>query len=105
MINLEAICRRVCSLAEEVGVFIVNEKSKISVESIEEKGLNNFVTYVDKTSEQKIVAALQEILPEAGFQTEEKTNETVGNVYNWIIDPLDGTTNFIHGIPNYCISI
>ena len=45
------------------------------------------------------------MLPEAGFVTEEKTSTIRGEKYNWIIDPLDGTTNFIHGIPTYSISI
>jgi myo-inositol-1(or 4)-monophosphatase len=45
------------------------------------------------------------LLPEAGFVTEEKTATIAGEQYDWIIDPLDGTTNFIHGLPTYAISI
>ena len=52
-----------------------------------------------------IVAALEKLLPEAGFITEEKTISRTGERYNWIIDPLDGTTNFIHGLPVYSVSI
>ena len=52
-----------------------------------------------------VVALLQEIFPEAGFITEEGTNTTRGEVYNWVIDPLDGTTNFIHGLPVFAVSI
>jgi len=52
-----------------------------------------------------IVSALQEVLPEAGFITEEKTISRVGERFNWIIDPLDGTTNFIHGLPVFSVSI
>ena len=58
-----------------------------------------------KTSEKKIVAGLEKIFPQAGFITEEKTINKIGEEYNWIIDPLDGTTNFIHSIPCYAISI
>ncbi|MND96102.1 Inositol-1-monophosphatase [compost metagenome] len=52
-----------------------------------------------------IVKGLQVIIPEAGFVTEEETINKQGEIYNWIVDPLDGTTNFIHGIPAFSISI
>ena len=103
--NLELICQQVCELAREVGNFIQNENKKLKPESIEIKGLNDFVTYVDKTSEKKLVEKLLQLLPEAGFITEEKTISKKGEHYNWIIDPLDCTTNFIHSLPCYCISI
>ena len=74
-------------------------------ESIEFKGLNDLVSYVDKNAEKQLVRNLSKLLPGAGFTTEEETINSRGEVYNWIIDPLDGTTNFIHGIPTYAISI
>jgi myo-inositol-1(or 4)-monophosphatase len=52
-----------------------------------------------------IVAGLEKVLSEAGFVPEEKTTTKIGERYNWIIDPLDGTTNFIHGVPTYSVSI
>jgi myo-inositol-1(or 4)-monophosphatase len=63
------------------------------------------VSYVDKTAEIALVKGLRILLPEAGFVTEEKTASIAGEQYDWIIDPLDGTTNFIHGLPTYAISI
>jgi myo-inositol-1(or 4)-monophosphatase len=63
------------------------------------------VSYVDKESELRIVDGLHKILPEAGFIAEEGTGEQKPDGLNWIIDPLDGTTNFIHGLPPYAISI
>lgn len=63
------------------------------------------VSYVDKTAEEKLVAELSKILPEAGFITEENTISKTGERYNWVIDPLDGTTNFIHGMPPFSVSI
>lgn len=101
--DLELINKQVVALAKEVGAFI-REQNKKSKE-IEIKGKNNFVTYTDKTSEELIVEGLQKILPEAGFIAEEGSNTTKGERYNWIIDPLDGTTNFIHGLPPFAISI
>ena len=74
-------------------------------QAIEFKGLNDLVSYVDKNAEKQLVRNLVKLIPEAGFITEEETLNTTGAVFNWIIDPLDGTTNFIHGLPTYAISI
>ncbi len=104
-INLETICQKVCELSKTTGGFILAERSKFSTTQIEIKGKNDFVSYVDKTSEKLIVEGLEKLLPEAGFIAEEGTSTKKGDVYNWIIDPLDGTTNFIHGIPCFAISI
>jgi myo-inositol-1(or 4)-monophosphatase len=104
-INLETICHNVCELSKTTGAFILAERSKFSTTQIEIKGKNDFVSYVDKTSEKLIVEGLEKLLPEAGFIAEEGTSTKKGEVYNWIIDPLDGTTNFIHGIPCFAISI
>ncbi|HRG57343.1 MAG TPA: inositol monophosphatase family protein [Bacteroidia bacterium] len=104
-INYQSICNNVIEIAKKTAQYIQSEKGKISAQQIEIKGLNDFVTRVDKTSEKLIIEALEPLVPEAGFIAEENTKSQKGDVYNWIIDPLDGTTNFIHGIPCYCISI
>lgn len=103
--ELDQIVNKVIEISKEVGGFIREQRKTFSSDKIEIKGLNDLVSYVDKTAEQKIVTSLQTVLPEAGFITEEKTINTVGERYNWIIDPLDGTTNFIHGLPVYSVSI
>jgi len=103
--NLEHICTQVCNLSKEVGLFIKSERNSNKNINIEVKGIHDFVTYVDKTSEKKLVDELSKILPEAGFIAEEGTSTKKGEIYNWIIDPLDGTTNYIHGLPPYAISI
>lgn len=104
-IDLQTLCQEVCILTKQVGTFIKSEREKFSVKSIEVKGKNDFVSYVDKTSEMKIIERLSALLPESGFIAEEGTSTKKGEIYNWVIDPLDGTTNFIHGIPCYSISI
>jgi myo-inositol-1(or 4)-monophosphatase len=104
-INLQNLCQEVCTLSKQVGAFIKNERKLFSVNKIEVKGKNDFVSYVDKTSEIKIIEGLSALLPDSGFIAEEGTSTKKGDVYDWIIDPLDGTTNFIHGIPCYSISI
>jgi len=102
---LQQIVTQVIELSKQVGAFIKQERSTFNQDAIEYKGLNDMVSYVDKTAEEKIVAGLEKILPEAGFITEEKTKNKIGERYNWIIDPLDGTTNFIHGLPVFSVSI
>ena len=104
MIDLENLTKQVVIIAKEVGEFIRHERKNFKYETVEIKGLNDLVSYVDKTSEQRIVLHLQALLPDAGFIVEENTKSEI-KTYNWIVDPLDGTTNFIHGIPSYAISI
>jgi myo-inositol-1(or 4)-monophosphatase len=103
--DYELLCDKVLSITRLTGNFIRKESMGFDAKSIEHKGLNDLVSYVDKEAEQQLVANLSELIPEAGFITEEKTINRTGEVYNWIIDPLDGTTNFIHGLPTYSISI
>jgi myo-inositol-1(or 4)-monophosphatase len=99
------LCDKVLTITRLTGNFIRKESLSFNEKSIEFKGLNDLVSYVDKQAEAQLVSNLQQLLPDAGFITEEKTINKVGPVYNWIIDPLDGTTNFIHGLPTYSISI
>jgi myo-inositol-1(or 4)-monophosphatase len=103
--NYELICNKVISVVKLTGNFIRKEAMQFDVQKIEYKGLNDMVSYVDKTAEQKLVQNLEKLIPDAGFITEEKTINRAGKTYTWIIDPLDGTTNFIHGIPAYGISV
>ena len=105
MISLESLCHDVVELCREVGIFIKMEEAKVHQEDIETKSKNSLVSYVDKTAEERLVADLAQFLPEAGFIAEEGTSSKVGETYNWIIDPLDGTTNFLHGIPTYSVSV
>ena len=103
--DLENLCAQVKNLAIDTGYFILNEQKRFSSEDIQSKGVHNYVTYVDTTSEEKLVTGLKILLPEAGFIAEEGTVNLKGDRFNWIIDPLDGTTNFIHGLPPYAVSI
>ncbi|MFB9844695.1 inositol monophosphatase family protein [Mucilaginibacter ginsenosidivorans] len=103
--HLENLTKQVVDIAKQAGDFIRQERKSFSPDKIEYKGLNDLVSYVDKGAEKIIVAGLEKLLPESGFITEEKTTTKTGERYNWIIDPLDGTTNFIHGLPTYSVSI
>ncbi|MEE4178198.1 MAG: inositol monophosphatase family protein [Bacteroides sp.] len=101
----ERLCRQVYDLAKGTGEFIRKEVDRLQHHQIESKGIHNFVTYVDKTAEKQLVEGLQKLLPEAGFIVEENTIDKQGESLQWVVDPLDGTTNFIHGVPVFSISI
>ncbi|TZF83974.1 inositol monophosphatase [Pedobacter sp. BS3] len=103
--DLKQITFDIIAIAKEAGNFIRQESAGFTTSKIEYKGLNNLVSYVDKESEKLIVAKLSALLPQAGFITEEETVNVTGEEFNWIVDPLDGTTNFIHGLPAYAVSI
>ena len=102
--QLSSIIQDVECIAKKAGAFIRVERLNFQFNKAEVKAKNDLVSYVDKTSEKIIVDFLAEKYPDFGFITEENTSTTQKET-NWIIDPLDGTTNFIHGIPCYAVSI
>lgn len=101
------ILNNVCDIAVKVGRYQAEQRKIFSLDRVESKHSHDYVSYVDKESERMIVAALRELLPDAGFITEEQTTEQSGAnaEYVWIIDPLDGTTNFIHDLGPWCVCI
>jgi myo-inositol-1(or 4)-monophosphatase len=103
--ELEKICREIIIVAKEAGDFIQQESKKFTLENIEYKSAKELVSYVDKEAEKLIVKKLKIILPEAGFITEEGTEVQKRKSLTWIIDPLDGTTNFLHRLPTYSVCI
>ena len=117
--DLQQLTLGVCKVAREAGAYINKERANFSLDKVERKHAHDYVSYVDKGSEQFIVSKLREILPEAGFITEEGTTKDDGrgqmedasdvspqpSDFTWVVDPLDGTTNFIHGFAPYAVSI
>jgi myo-inositol-1(or 4)-monophosphatase len=69
------------------------------------KQANDYVTQVDRAAEEAIIDVVRKAYPDHGFMAEESGTTAVETPYRWIIDPLDGTTNYIHGFPQYCVSI
>jgi myo-inositol-1(or 4)-monophosphatase len=104
-IDYQAICKEVQEIAKESGNFIRTERKKISKSDIKLKSHSSLVTYVDKQSEAQIVEHLKRLIPSSGFITEEGTASYSLERYKWIVDPLDGTTNFVHGIYPHSVSI
>jgi myo-inositol-1(or 4)-monophosphatase len=103
--NLEQLVKPTIEIAKKAGAFIRKERQNFNLERVESKGFNDLVSYVDKETEKIIVAGLKEIVPDAGFITEERTVDQIETPWKWIVDPLDGTTNFVHGVPVYSVSI
>lgn len=104
--NLQEITLQVANLSRQTGGFVRKSASEFNRESIEYKGLNDMVSYVDKETEKRLVEGLRNILPEAGFIAEEGTGQkTDDQEFAWIVDPVDGTTNYMHGLPVFAISI
>ncbi len=94
------------AISKDVGAYLLQEQSGIQSSDIVFKGRSNdMVSRADKEAERRFVEALSKLLPEAGFIAEEGTSKKVGEDYNWIIDPLDGTTNYLYGIPFFCTSV
>jgi myo-inositol-1(or 4)-monophosphatase len=104
--NLAELEKNVIELCHEVGSFLMKENEGFDRSKIEQKGsTSNLVSYVDKESERRLVYHLSKFLPDSGFIGEEGTDLKGLNEYQWIIDPLDGTTNYLHGLSLYAISI
>lgn len=106
MVDLRHLVEAVKEIAVDIGHFLKGERAKFDRSAVQEKGPHDYVSYVDKASEERLVSRLSALLPEAGFITEEKTTRQYAQeTYCWVIDPLDGTTNFIHDMAPYCVSI
>ena len=105
MLDLKQLTADVCCIANAIGSFLREERKHFRSEYVVEKCTHDYVSYVDKESEKKLITALSALLPEAGFIAEEGSATYNDEPYCWVIDPLDGTTNYIHDNAPYCVSI
>lgn len=103
--DLKEISHRIEIIAADAASFIMQESEGFDMKVTRSKGLHDFVSYVDLGSEKILFEKLKELLPEAGFLAEEGTSAKSGNEYCWIVDPLDGTTNFLHNLHPFSVSI
>ena len=91
--------------ARRAGTVITRASQDLGTLKVRSKTFNDFVSEVDHAAERTIIETLQDAYPDHGFIGEEGGNQNVEAENVWIIDPLDGTTNFLHGFPQYCVSI
>lgn len=103
--DLDFLTEEVKKLAKQTGEFLKKERLSFDRSRVEQKAAHDYVSYVDKASEKRIVERLHELLPEAGFIAEEGTGSLEEQEYCWVVDPLDGTSNYIHDCMPYCVSI
>ncbi len=90
--------------ARSAGNIIMRNIDRIDTLNVTSKGQNDFVSDVDRQAEAEIVSTLRKAFPEHGIYAEEGSMHK-GDEYRWIIDPLDGTTNYLHGFPQFSVSI
>ena len=93
--------------ARKAGTVINRASRNLDTLAVREKAANDYVSEVDKEAEQTIIRTLLEAYPKHSILAEESgtTNTAAQSDYQWIIDPLDGTTNFVHGFPQYAVAI
>ncbi|MCS6917336.1 MAG: inositol monophosphatase [Chitinophagales bacterium] len=103
--NLERLCHDGVAAVKQAASLIRQQRESFSVEAVQRKGIRDLVSYVDIETELLLVRELHRLLPEATFLTEEKTVLSEPSDLRWVIDPLDGTTNFVHGLPVFSISV
>lgn len=87
------------------GDYLLQNRKQLVPEDVEEKAKNSFVTYIDKGAEEIIIKHIKSHFHDHSILAEESGVQAENCPIQWIIDPLDGTTNFIHDIPFYCVSI
>jgi myo-inositol-1(or 4)-monophosphatase len=97
--------QKLAKLLRETGAYIQSQAKRVNAKDVHSKDLNSFVSYVDREAEKRLVDGLNKIQSGCTFLTEEETVEQADGPARWIIDPLDGTTNFLHGLPAYAISV
>lgn len=91
--------------ARQAGQIINRASLDIGAIEVAQKQHNDFVTNVDRAAEAMIIETLRTAYPDHAILAEESGHSELESDYQWIIDPLDGTSNFIHGFPYYCVSI
>ncbi len=91
--------------ARKAGAIITRASFDVDKLTIRTKRQHDFVSEVDHAAEDAIISVLKEAYPAHGFLAEESGYRDKQAEYLWVIDPLDGTTNFLHGVPQYCVSI
>lgn len=105
-VELEELILSVVEVVRRVGAYISSQKYKVSLEEANIKGRNELVTEIDRTAEQMLIDQLTKLRKSEILSEEFNPHVDVRKVDScWIIDPLDGTTNYVHGLPFYAVSV
>lgn len=103
--NLEKLTNQVISILDDTATYIKKERESWNNADVSIKADTSLVTSIDKSVEERLVTSFGKLLPESDFLAEEFHNQNAETDLCWIIDPIDGTTNLVHNIPMYCISV
>ncbi len=103
--NLELLTRDTIILARQAGAFLLAERDRIGEGDIGIKGQGDLVSTADHTSEAMLRDGLTALIPGSVFMGEEESPEATGGEWRWVVDPLDGTSNYLQGLPVYAVSI
>jgi myo-inositol-1(or 4)-monophosphatase len=102
---MQAMANIALRAARQASQGMVRAMDRLDVLTVEEKARNDLVSEVDRDAEAVIIEALHKAFPDHGIRGEEHGQSYPEGEFNWIIDPLDGTLNYLQGIPHFCISI
>lgn len=102
---ISALDEEIQSVIRAVGTFARKEFEVFDFSTVQYKAENDPFTHVDVATETMLMDGLRPLIPGAGFTTEEAASVPTTNGWEWVIDPIDGTSNFTHGIPHFCISV
>jgi myo-inositol-1(or 4)-monophosphatase len=105
MMDLEKLCLDAIGVVDLAAKFIKENRDKVASDQVIEKGKNSLVSYVDQGAEKILVNGFKNLIPSSSFITEEETIKQSFGSLTWIIDPLDGTTNFLHSLPYFSVSV
>ncbi|NLJ07146.1 MAG: inositol monophosphatase [Sphingobacteriales bacterium] len=104
--NYSALCHKTIEIVYQASEILKENFGKINHTDIEFKGKNDLVSFVDRETENFLKSKLSDLIPESGFLAEESgLSDFKDTDYLWIIDPLDGTTNYLHHLPLYSVSV
>ena len=103
--DLKSLTDNVIELVLEVGEFVRAERERIHTSDVEIKGIGDFVSHADREAEDRLRIGLQQLLPDSSVMGEEASPEERSGLWRWIVDPIDGTANYLSGLPVYAISV
>jgi len=103
--ELSQLVEQINPIIRSTGNFIVSERIRLESDLYERKKDRSLVTEVDVSAEKRLIEAFQKLIPNSSILGEESGNQDNESEFLWIIDPIDGTTNFVHNFPMYCISV
>lgn len=103
--NLDQLRDEVTGIVAKAGAYILDHFRRVSAHAIRDKGDNSLVSDVDEMAEQLLMSDLLSLIPDAGILAEETGNNMSNENLVWVIDPLDGTTNYLFGLPSFAVSV